>query len=88
MAFDKLHDQKVALKIYDKSNLDDSSKVSNVEREISIQAKISHPSIAKIIEAIEGPEEILIVQEYGGANSLYRYLLSKSEHRLEEREAK
>ena len=30
MAYDKMHDQKVALKIYEKFNLDDPSKLINV----------------------------------------------------------
>lgn len=29
-----------------------------------------------------------MIQEYGGANSLYNYLLSKPQHRLPEAEAK
>lgn len=62
MAYDKLRDMKVALKIYEKINLNEQSKLNNVEREIIIQTKLDHPTVAKIIEAIEGPEEIIIVQ--------------------------
>lgn len=51
-------------------------------------AGLDHPVIARLIEAIETPSEIFLVLEYGGANSLYNYLLSKHEHRLKEYEAK
>lgn len=49
---------------------------------------IDHPIIAKLIETIETTNEIYLILEYGGANSLYNYLLSKPEHRLSEPEAK
>ena len=44
--------------------------------------------IAKLIEAIETPSDVYLILEYGGANSLYNYLLSKQEHKLKECEAK
>lgn len=44
--------------------------------------------IAKLIDVIEGYDEIFLIQEYGGANSLYNYLLSKPQHRMQEAEAK
>lgn len=49
---------------------------------------MNHPVIAKLIDAIESPTEIYLIQEYGGANSLYNYLLSKPQHRMQEAEAK
>ena len=45
---------------------------------------LNHPIIARLEEAIETPTEYYLIQEYGGANSLYNYLLSKPEHRLQE----
>lgn len=44
--------------------------------------------IARLITAIEAPDKIYLIQEYGGANSLYNYLLSKPQHRMQESEAK
>lgn len=49
---------------------------------------LDYPVIAKLIETIETTNEIYLILEYGGANSLYNYLLSKPEHRLQETEAK
>ena len=40
------------------------------------------------MDVIETSDKIYLIQEYGGANSLYNYLLSKREHRLQEAEAK
>jgi serine/threonine protein kinase len=41
-----------------------------------------------LTEVIETQNELYLILEYGGANSLYNYLLSKPEHRLPEPEAK
>lgn len=77
MAYDRENKQKVAVKIYEKLRLDEPNKIKNIEREIVIQSKLTHPTIARIIETIETSSEIYLIMEYGGANSLYKYLLSK-----------
>jgi serine/threonine protein kinase len=59
-----------------------------LEREINLLAELDHPTIAKLIEAIQTPTEIYLILEYGGANSLYNYLLSRPQHRMDEDEAK
>lgn len=51
-------------------------------------AKLNNVVIAKLIDVIESANEIYLIQEYGGANSLYNYLLSKPQHRMQEAEAK
>lgn len=68
--------------------MDEPNKLKNLEREINILSKLDHPVIAKLIDVIESSTEIYLIQEYGGANSLYNYLLSKPQHRLSETEAK
>jgi len=40
------------------------------------------------MEAVQTQTEIYLILEYGGANSLYNYLLSKPQHRMDEQEAK
>jgi serine/threonine protein kinase len=47
-------------------------------------AELDHPTIAKLVEAIQTSTEIYLILEYGGANSLYNYLLSKPLHRMDE----
>ena len=82
MGLDKRTNEKIAIKIYEKKRVDEPNKVKNLEREINILAELSHPTIAKLIEVIETQTELYLILEYGGANSLYNYLLSKPEHRL------
>lgn len=84
MGISKRTNQKVAIKIYDKKRLDQPNKLKNLQREINILAKLNHPVIAKLIDVIESGNEIYLIQEYGGANSLYNYLLSKPQHRMQE----
>jgi MAP/microtubule affinity-regulating kinase len=88
MGINKKTGEKVAVKLYHKKHLDEMNRLKNLEREINILAELDHPVIAKLIEAIETPTDIYLVMEYGGANSLYNYLLSKQEHRLKECEAR
>lgn len=88
MGVDKRTNEKVAIKIYDKRRIDEPNKVKNLEREINILAELSHPTIAKLLDVVETQHELYLILEYGGANSLYNYLLSKPEHRLTEAEAK
>lgn len=88
MGIERKTSKKVAIKVYDKKCIDEPNKIKNLEREINILSELNHPVIAKLIEAIETMDQIFIILEYGGANSLYNYLLSKPQHRLEEWEAK
>lgn len=55
MGISKRTNQKVAIKIYDKKRLDEPNKLKNLERQINILAKLNHPVIAKLIDAIESP---------------------------------
>lgn len=88
MGINKKTNEKVAIKIYEKKKIDEPNKIKNLEREINVMSKLENPIIARLIEAIDMPSEILLIMEYGGANSLYNYLLSKPQHRLQEVEAK
>jgi MAP/microtubule affinity-regulating kinase len=77
MGVNKRSGDKVAIKLYHKKHLDEMNRLKNLEREINILSELNYPVIAKLIEAIETTTDIYLVMEYGGANSLYNYLLSK-----------
>lgn len=88
MGLDKRTNTKIAIKIYEKKRLDEPNKIKNLERQINILAELSHDTIAKLIDVVQTSHELYLILEYGGANSLYNYLLSKPEHRLQEQQAK
>ena len=52
MGLNKRTNEKVAIKIYEKRRLDEPNKLRNLEREINILAKLNHPVIARLVEAI------------------------------------
>ena len=55
--------EKYAMKIYEKEKLNDNSKKKCVYREIEILKRVNHKNIAKLIEVINTPKQILIIQE-------------------------
>ena len=70
---DKITNEKYAMKIYDKSKLNDSLKKKCVYKEIEILKRINHKNIVKLIEVIYTKEQILIIQEYIKGMSLREY---------------
>ena len=65
--------EKFAMKIYEKEKLNDISKKKCVYREIEILKRIKHKNIAGLIEVINTPKQILIIQELVKGISLREY---------------
>ena len=65
--------EKFAMKIYEKEKLNDKSKKNCVYREIEILKRANHKNIAKLIEVINTPKQILIIQEMVNGISLRDY---------------
>ena len=65
--------EQFAMKIYEKEKLSDSSKRKCVYREIEILKRVNHKNIAKLIEVINTPKQILIIQELVEGISLRDY---------------
>ena len=80
--------RKAAIKTYDKYQIIDPQKKSNMLREIEILKKLDHPHIVKLHETIDSPKHFHLVMEYVPGVSLYSYLKSKPNHCLEEAESK
>ncbi|CAD8187525.1 unnamed protein product [Paramecium pentaurelia] len=78
---------KYAIKIYDKSKINDNQKMNNIKREISILKRINHNNIIKLIYAIEDRKSINLVMEYISNQSLAIYVKSKSKRLLPIEEA-
>lgn len=88
LAHDKVRDDKVAVKIYDKSMLSDPRKMKNVRREISILKEMNHPNVIKLLDSFETPRQIYVVMEFVGKASLHSFLRSLGPKKLEEAEIK
>jgi tRNA A-37 threonylcarbamoyl transferase component Bud32 len=69
----KITKEKYAMKIYEKSKLNDGSKKKCVYREIEILKRINHINIAKLYDVIITDKQILILQELVHGISLREY---------------
>ena len=69
----KITKEKYAVKIYEKSKLNDGSKKKCVSREIEILKRINHNNIAKLYDVITTDKQILILQELVIGISLREY---------------
>ena len=65
--------EKSAMKIYEKAKLNDNSKKKCVYREIEILKRTNHKNIARLVEVINTPKQILIIQELVNGISLREY---------------
>ena len=73
VCINKLTKEKYAMKIYEKSKLNDGSKKKCVYREIEILKRINHNNIAKLYDVITTDKQILILQELVKGISLREY---------------
>ena len=77
--------EKVAIKILDKTKMNNSDDKKRLEREINILKKIHHPNIVKLFCVIETDRQLYIIMEYIKGNELFQYILVRK--KLEEEEA-
>ena len=69
----KITKERFAVKIYEKSKLNDNSKKKCVYREIEILKRINHNNIAKLYDVINTDKQIMILQELVNGISLREY---------------
>ena len=69
----KITQEKFAMKIYEKKNLNDNIKKKCVSREIEILKKLNHPNIVKLYDTIITDKSILLIQELVNGISLREY---------------
>ena len=69
----KITGEKFAMKIYEKSKLNDNSKKKCVYREIEILKRINHENVAKLYDVITTDKKILLLQELVSGISLREY---------------
>ena len=61
--------RKVAIKIIDKSHMQDQNLRKKVLMEVFIQKKIRHKNIIRLFEVFEGNNHLFIVLEYGSGDN-------------------
>ncbi|KAI9175981.1 hypothetical protein H9P43_006345 [Blastocladiella emersonii ATCC 22665] len=85
LAKHKLTGQEVAIKIIDKTQLDDK-KLQKLYREVRIMKLLHHPNIVRLYEVIETKSTVFLVMEYSNGGELYDYLVVHG--RMKEKEAR
>jgi 5'-AMP-activated protein kinase, catalytic alpha subunit len=78
-------ENKVAIKILEKSRIKDAADVERVLREIKILKSLDHPNIVKLYEIIENAERIYLIMEFACGGELFEFIVRKD--KLSEREA-
>ncbi|OBZ86848.1 Fatty acyl-CoA synthetase and RNA processing-associated kinase 1 [Choanephora cucurbitarum] len=77
--------QEVAIKLIRKDNIDSTSRMTKVEREISVLRILHHPNIVKLFDVIETEKYIGIILQCATGGELFDYILA---HRyLKEKDA-
>ncbi|TPX33575.1 hypothetical protein SmJEL517_g03569 [Synchytrium microbalum] len=87
LAKHKLTGAEVAIKIIDKTTLDEK-KLSKLYREVRIMKMLHHPNIVKLYEVIETRHTVFLVMEYASGGELYDYLVVHGKMKEKEARAK
>lgn len=82
-----LFSSKVAIKIIDKTTLDDK-KLGKLYREVRIMKMLHHPHIIKLYEVIETKRTVFLVMEHAAGGELYDYLVVHGKMKEKEARAK
>lgn len=64
----------VAVKVYEKTKLQDPLKMRNLEAEVANLQLLDHGNIMKLFESVEGRYHHFLIMEYVSGRSLYDYL--------------
>ncbi|KJE92045.1 Mark1 protein [Capsaspora owczarzaki ATCC 30864] len=80
-----LTNEEVAVKIIDKSKLNQTS-LTKLFREVRIMKMLDHPNIIKLYEVIDTPTTLYLVMEYASGGELFDFLVAHG--KMKEKEAR
>ncbi|OAJ43589.1 hypothetical protein BDEG_26934 [Batrachochytrium dendrobatidis JEL423] len=81
-----LTDEKVAVKVIEKSQIQSGKQVARLQREIRFLKLLNHPHIVKVHDVVETNDFIYIVMEYAVGGELFDYIVAHK--RVKEKEAR
>ena len=64
LATHTLTNEKVAIKILEKSRIKDKKDIERISREIKILKKVRHPNVIQLYEIIETESELFLIMEF------------------------
>ncbi|CAD8090222.1 unnamed protein product [Paramecium sonneborni] len=77
LGYHTIADEYVAIKMLEKSRIQNQSDLVRVQREISIIRKVNHPNVIKLYEILESESCVYLVMEYVKGGELYDYIIKK-----------
>lgn len=66
---------KVAIKIIDKTKLDDVAK-SHLHKEVNCMKLVQHPNVVKLYHVIDTQSKLYLILEYGNGGDLYDHIMT------------
>lgn len=75
LAKHKITNENVAIKILEKSKINDVADTERVLREIHILKLMRHPNIIQLYDIVETPKKLLLVMEYSEKGELFNYIV-------------
>ncbi|CAJ1366411.1 unnamed protein product [Effrenium voratum] len=85
-AVDEEH-QAVAIKVFDKSQVEDPSSLESIYREYRFMGEVvRHPNITKCLEKLHSSSRIFLVMEFAGSPNVEQMLLGRPGQRMDESE--
>lgn len=85
LGFHSITQEKVAVKVLEKSKINHLEDIERVKREINFLKKLNHPNVIKLLEILENNTSLFLVMEYAGGGELFNHIVKK--RRLSEQEA-
>ena len=76
LATHTLTNEKVAIKILEKSRIKDKKDIERISREIKILKKVRHPNVIQLYEIIETESELFLIMEFCQNGELFDYIVS------------
>ncbi|KAL0222795.1 hypothetical protein P9112_002185 [Eukaryota sp. TZLM1-RC] len=76
---------KVAMKVLEKSKIQDHADIERITREIRILRLLDHPNLIRLLEVIDSPRHLYLVMEYASGGELFDYIVAHT--RIKEKEA-
>ena len=69
--------EKVAIKIIEKSKLENKGDIIRLKREFEIIVKFNHPNLVKVKDILEDKNNYYIIMDYCEGGELFKYILKK-----------
>ncbi|KAJ3339641.1 MAP/microtubule affinity-regulating kinase 3 [Gonapodya sp. JEL0774] len=76
LAIDIETKQKVAVKLFDKTQITKPSQVKRLKREVRLLKLLNHPHIIKLYEVGETEDRVILIMEYVAGGELFDYIVA------------